>query len=255
MRRRRATAATAGTGLILAAALLGTTTGTPAGAATAQGQLYLVQAVPGQVVDVEVDGRMLEQEVATGDVVGPIDLPSGTKEVTLSTDEWSVVSDVSVDPRSATDVVLHRPAAPEGDPVVSTYQVPDRPIGPDEARVLVAHTATAPPADVSVDGRTVFRNIANGEYAEADVPAGGHRVALLPSGTMRGAFLGPLDVALPAATVTMVYAVGSPQDNSMRVVSHAAALSSDGSVAPSRIETGSSAGVVEDLFVSAFGRR
>lgn len=255
MQQRRRTIATAGTGVLLAAALLGSAPGGSASAATAEGRVSLVQAVPGQVVDVEVDGRTLEQDVATGDVVGPIDLPSGVREITLSTEAWSVVTDVSVDPGSATDVVLHRPAAAGGDPVVSTYLVPDQPIGPDQARVVLAHTATAPPADVSVDGRTVFRNIANGEYAEADVPSGSHELALLPSGTVREAFLGPLDVDLPAETVTMVYAVGSPRDGSMRVVSHAAGLSSDGSVTPSRIETGSSAGVARELFVSAFDSR
>ena len=111
------------------------------------------------------------------------------------------------------------------------------------------------PADVRVDKQTVFTNIANGEFAEADVAAGGHQVALVPSGTDRRAFLGPLDVSLRAETVTMVYAVGSPSNNSMRVVSHSAGLSSDGSVCPSRIETGSDAGLVRGVRVSLFDAR
>ena len=84
---------------------------------------------------------------------------------------------------SNTDVVLHQPASVNGDPVVSTYHTPLSPIGPEKARVLLAHTATVAPADVRVDGKVVFTNIANGEYADADVPAGAHRVALLPTGT------------------------------------------------------------------------
>ena len=133
--------------------------------------------------------------------------------------------------------------------------MPTQPIGPGKARVVLAHTATAPPADVRVDRQTVFTNIANGEYAEADVAAGGHQVALVPSGTDRKAFLGPLDVSLQAETVTMVYAVGSPMNGSMRVVSHSAGLASDGSVRPSRIETGSDAGLVRDAVVALFHAR
>ncbi|VXB47775.1 DUF4397 domain-containing protein [Nocardioides sp. AX2bis] len=255
MQRRHTTIATTGTVAVLAAALLGASPGAPASAAKADGQLYLVQAVPGIEVDVEVDGRPVEQDVATGDVVGPWELPAGAQELTLSNDDWSTDVGVRLTSGAATDVVLHLPAARGGDPVASTYAVPDAPIGPGKARVVLAHTATAPPADVRVDGRTVFTNIANGEYAEADVPSGGHAVALLPSGSDRGAFLGPIDVDLPAETVTMVYAVGSPQDNSMRAVAHSAALASDGSVAPTRIETGSSAGLARDLLTAVLGPR
>ena len=169
-----------------------------------------------------------------------MDLAPGSHEVELSGPDWSVSTTVKVGAARTSDVVLHRPAALGGDPVVSQYVVPDEPIGPGKSRVLLAHTATAPPADVRVDGATVFRNIANGEYAEADVPAGRHEVALLPSGSRSGAFLGPIDVALPARTVSLVYAVGAPRNNSMRVVSHRVDLATDGSATPSRIETGSS---------------
>ena len=72
-------------------------------------------------------------------------------------------------------MVLHLPAEVGGDPVVHSYDAPTGAIGPDKARVVLAHTATVAPADVEVDGETVFTNIANGEFAEADVPAGTHR--------------------------------------------------------------------------------
>ena len=80
------------------------------------------------------------------------------------------------------DVVLHLPASVGGAAVVTAYQTPVEPIGPGKARVLVAHTATVAPADVQVDGKVVFSNIANGEFATADVPAGKHVVALFPTG-------------------------------------------------------------------------
>ena len=140
--------------------------------------------------------------------------------------------------------MLHLPADVGGDPLVHSYAAPAGPIGPGKARVLLAHTATVAPADVAVDGETVFTNIANGEFADADVPEGSISVALLPSGA-DGAdpILGPLDVALEARTLSMIYAYGNPRDGSMNVIAHTATLEADGSVMPTSIDTGA-AGLV-----------
>lgn len=240
--------------LALSGLLVGSS-GSAVQAKPANGMLYLVQAVPERIVSVTVDGKVVEDAAMTGDVVGPVRLAPGKHEVVLTSDAWSLRSTVKISSGEAEDVVLHSPASRTGDPVISQYAIPTQPIGPGKARVVLAHTATAPPADVRVDGRTVFSNIANGEFAEADVPAGGHQVALLPIGTDRGAFLGPLKLSLPNDTVTMVYAVGWPRDGSMRIVSHSAGLSSDGSVTPTEINTGSAAGSAREMVVSPFGTR
>ena len=95
-----------------------------------------------------------------------------------------VASSLDVATGASTDVVLHLPAEVGGDPVVHSYDAPTGAIGPDKARVVLAHTATVAPADVRVNGETVFTNIANGEFAEAEVPgrhprggAAAHRAA------------------------------------------------------------------------------
>jgi hypothetical protein len=160
-------------------------------------------------------------------------------------------SSVRVRTGLSSDVVLHRPAAPTGQNVVNVYTTPRQEIGPGKARVLIAHTATVAPADVRVDGKTVFTNIANGEFATADVPAGSHRVALLATGETTNPILGPIDVTLKPRTVTMVYAVGSPENGSMRVIAHVAPLAPDGTVRPATIKTGS-AGLARGA-VSGFG--
>lgn len=219
--------------------------GHPGQAAPRTAEVSVIQAVPGAEVDVSIDGRSVAKDAAVGDVLGPFELATGEHQVEFSvTDDLVVASSLEVDGGGSTDVVLHLPAEVDGDPVVHSYDVPTNSIGPEKARVVLAHTATVPPADVVVDGEVVFTNIANGEFAEADVPAGTHEVALLPTGTRSNPILGPLDVALEAHTLSMIYAYGNPRDGSMRVITHTTSLAPDGSVAPTRIDTGS-AGLVE----------
>jgi hypothetical protein len=213
----------------------------------------VIQAVPGSAVRVRIDDRSVRRDAKVGSVLGPFSLSPGRHVLTFSglSGSGDVRSTLMVRPGSTTDVVLHLPAAVGGTPVVNSYRTPRSPIGPDKARLLLAHTATVAPADVKFDGKIVFTDIANGEFAEAEVPAGAHRVALLPTGQARRPILGPLDVRLAARTVTMVYAVGSPTDHSMNVIVHTLRLPADGTSPPQAMDTGS-AGLAADVRVTPF---
>ncbi len=217
----------------------------------AVGMVAVVQAVPDSTVRVSIDGKTVETGAAPGDVLGPFKLSPGEHQIDFTgADDVSAVTTLQVEASSHQDVVLHRPASVGGDAVVTSYPTPTEPIGPGKARVLVAHTAAVAPADVRVDGMVVFSNIANGEFATADVPAGHHVVELLPTGQRSGPLLGPLDVTLTSGTVTMVYAVG--EVDSMDLVVHTARLAADGSVFPITIDTGS-AGLARSIPVTPFG--
>lgn len=226
-------------------------TGAPSTAARAQGTVAFVQAVPASSVSISVDGEVVQDAVEGGDVVGPVSLPVGEHEVVFGEGADAVASSFEVVAGESSDLVLHRPAAVGGDPVVSSYPSPLDALGPDKARVILAHTATTAPADVRVDGETVFTNIANGEYAQADVASGAHQVALYPSGLDADPILGPLDVQLRPGTLTSVYAVGNPSAGAMGVVVRRSQVGAATTTAPTRIETGS-AGLVGDLVVSPF---
>jgi hypothetical protein len=213
--------------------------------------VVVIQAVPDSTVRVSIDGKTVENQAAAGVVLGPYPLTPGEHEIDFTgADDVSVQTTLQVDARSHQDVVLHRPASLGGAAVVTSYPTPTDPIGPGKARVLVAHTATVAPADVVVDGMVVFSNIANGQFATADVPAGKHVVVLLPAGQESDPLLGPLDVTLVAGTVTMVYALGEAA--SMDLVVHTDRLAADGSVFPVMIDTGS-AGLARSIPVTPFG--
>lgn len=229
--------------LISAATVLiaGTAQLPSSGAAAGPGSVQIIQAVPGGLVDVSVDGKPVGRQTAEGKILGPLEVEPGNHVVEFS-GAWvrqPLGTAITVRSGTSTDVVFHRPASAQGAPVINTYTTPKAVIGPGKARVLIAHTATVAPADVRVDGRVIFTNIANGEYAQADVPAGVHRVSLLPTGQRTRPILGPIDVTLAPQTVTMVYAVGSPTHGSMSVIAHVAEIAADGTVVPDKITTGS----------------
>jgi hypothetical protein len=222
--------------------------------AAAQGKVAIVQAVPKLTLTVTVDGEQVQQDVAEGTIVGPLDLAAGSHDITFSDGSQDISSTVDVTAGESSDVVVHRPAEVGGTPVVSVYPTPDDPIEPGKARVLLAHTATTAPADVVVDGQTVFTNIANGEFAQADVPAGAHEVSLLPAGVTGEPILGPLDVTLEAGTITAVYAVGNPKDGSMNVIVRTTGGTASEAEPPTEIDTGS-AGLVGRVHVWTFSGR
>jgi hypothetical protein len=240
-------------GATLASAALGSPAHAVVAATPSNGQVVVVQAVPGAEVDVTIDGKPVKRQAQVGSLIGPLSLSPGSHELVFSGAPGgrTITTSLRVEPRSSSDVVLHLPASVDGAPVVNTYRTPHSPIGPDKARILLAHTATVAPADVRFDGKIVFTNIANGEFADADVPAGSHRVSLLATGTTKDPILGPLDVKLAPRTATMVYAVGRPSNGSMNVIVHTVELSSDGSIAPQSVDTGS-AGLAAGVHVTPF---
>jgi len=226
----------------------------PAAARTAS--VYVVHALPDTPVSVTLDDREQRTGVQPSSIIGPFRLTPGEHQVTVTgTDpDWTMDAAVTVSAGGSADVVLHRPAAVGTRPTVTVYDNPLQPVPAGTGRVVVAHTATVPPADVRVDGRVVFANIANGEFATAEVPSGRHQVSIVPTGRAGPALLGPLELAARSGTLTRVFAVGRPQDGSMDVIVQELPLPTRGSAAPEVVDTGS-AGLVAGLPVGAVASR
>ena len=110
-----------------------------------------------------------------------------------------------------------------------------------------------PPADILVDGNVVFANIANGEFASADVPAGDLNVSVVPTGKSSPVLLGPLTLTVEPAVLTRVFAVGEPSNGSMNVIVQQLPLRTKGSGAPTALPLGG-AGLVSDWNVETTQR-
>ena len=59
-----------------------------------------------------------------------------------------------------------------------------------KASLVVAHTATVPPADIRVNGSVLFENIGNGDALTRTVPVATYKVTIVPTGETEPVVLG-----------------------------------------------------------------
>lgn len=208
-----AAALVAMTGLILA-------TTSPATAA-GESMVSVVHGIPGQPVDVYVNGKKTLDTFAPATVAGPLTLAEGTYDVALTKPGEAVGSAVlenkalSVPGGKNLSLVAHLDAA--GKPALTAFVNDTGMIKAGEARLVVRHTAAAPAVDVRASGKPVFTNLTNPNEETADLPAGtvNADVTLAGSGTV---VLGPKDLNLAAGTSTIVYAIGSADAKSLTLI-------------------------------------
>jgi hypothetical protein len=150
---------------------------TPARAIVPTGQVYVVHGIVGTPVDVDVDGRLLVRAAQPKTVLGPLTLSAGRHVVVLRAGGRTVTSaSFLVTAGRSIDVVAGRAADAAHSPRVVVFRNDLSPVGRGKTRLVVAHTAVAPPADVRVDGSVHFRDVASGESLSLLVPARSYRV-------------------------------------------------------------------------------
>lgn len=211
----------------------------PAYAAQDEAEVYIVQGLPGESVDITVDGEEVATDVETTEVVGPFTVPAGTSDIVFSDADGQIAaSSVQTTADSSSDLVFHLPAEASGDPVVTVFENDLSAVPADKASLTVAHTAAVPPADVLINGDVLFANIANGESLNLVVPADTYEVEIVPTGETTPAILGPLDFAVTGGAVNRVFAVGDPEAATMNVAVHVIDVEESGSSAPAIVNTG-----------------
>lgn len=211
----------------------------PAAAAPATGTVYVIHGIVGKKLDVLVDGKESKAAAAPKSVVGPLKLSAGTHSVTLKSGSKTVASSkVAVKAGSSLDVVAHLKSDASQGAEITPFSNDTDPVSRGKLRLAIAHVAAAPPADIKVDGKTLFSNVANGEALKIVVPANTYRVAVLPAATGGDAILGPVDLTVKAGTLTRVFAVGDVAKGSMDAVVHSLPVKQTGSGEPGSVQTG-----------------
>jgi hypothetical protein len=227
-------------GLALGLALgLGAVAAPAAQAAPATGQAYLIQGLVGETYDVVVDGTTISRATAAKSIVGPVDLAPGAHVVELVQAGSAVVSGrFTVTAGRSVDVVAHKQSDAARAPELTAFSNDTSAVGPGKLRLTVAHTAAAPPADITVDGAVLFSNVANAEALTLVVPAKTYSVAIVPAATAGEPILGPVDLPLKAGTLTRVFAIGDAATRNMDAVVHTLAVDVAGSGQPDSVRTG-----------------
>jgi hypothetical protein len=200
--------------------------------------IYVVQGLPGRTVSVSVDGETVVDSLAGGKVAGPFPVKRGSRTVTVSEgDKALVTSKVILPVGSNSEIVVHLPASPTGDPMITRFDNNLEAVQTGRAAHSVAHVAAAGPIDIRVNGNVVSANVANGEYTYKVVPAGTRTVDIVPTG-MSKPLLGPLDMTLEAGMMTWVFAIGVPGKD-LTILRHAIYLeATKGSKRPADVRTG-----------------
>jgi hypothetical protein len=231
--------ATALVGVVVVAAIVVASMGSPAGAAPTSGEIYVVNAVAGTSADLAVDGEVVQAAAAPKTIVGPLTLSPGEHVVSFTpagADE--VTATIEVAAGSSSDVVAHLGVDIASGAKFTVFPNDLSPVAPDKARLVVAHTAVVPPADVRVDGEVLFSNVANGEALTLVVPGGTYNVDIVPASTSGPVVFGPVALAVAAEQLNRVYAFGSPEESSMDAIVRTQALPVQGAGEPGSVDTG-----------------
>lgn len=210
-------------------------------AADATGTVYVVQGVAGTAMTISVDGKAVATAAAAKTIVGPLSLTAGDHTVAAqsTTGGESVSATVAVPAGGNLDAVVHRQVDPSKPPVVTTFPNDLSAVAAGSGRLVVAHTAAVGPADVRVDQKVLFANIANGEALTVSVPAGKYSVDIVPAASSGPVVFGPADVPVAATALTRVFAIGVAATSSMDAVVQVLPLSARGAgTAPSTVNAG-----------------
>jgi hypothetical protein len=207
--------------------------------AAASGSVYVVQGLPGRSLDISIDGRTVATGVQGAELVGPFAVASGKRMITARQGGKVVISrQVTVGSGASLDAVIHQPVSPKGAPLLTSYANKLNSIPKDKAALRVAHDAAVGPADIRVNGKVLFANVANGESLDVVVPAATYSVEIVPAGASSPVVLGPLDLPAKAGYLTRVFAVGDPNTKTMKVALGTIKLPQSGSGKPAQVNTG-----------------
>ncbi len=213
--------AVAAVACLLIAAPAGASGGTPTGG-SGNSQVHVVHGIPGQPVDVYVNGAKVLDNFQPGAVAGPLSLPAGSYTVALTKPGEpvgsAILSKSGLAVPAGANISLVANLDTSGQPALNAFVNDTSAIPAGKARLTVRHTADAPAVDVRANGAVVFANLTNPNQAQADVPAGTVDADVTLAGT-NTVVLGPQKVTLAAGTQTILYAIGSANAKTLALVS------------------------------------
>jgi hypothetical protein len=184
-------------------------------------QVFVVHGIPDQPVDVYVNGEPTLSDFQPGEVAGPLDLAAGSYDIAVTAPgdpvEDALISVDGAEVPGGANLSLVAHLSEEGEPTLTPFVNDVSQLAAGEARVTARHTAAAPAVDIRVGGEPVFSDLTNPQEASADVPAGPITVDVVLAGA-DDVVLGPAELTLAEGTLTIGYAIGSADDDTLDLV-------------------------------------
>jgi hypothetical protein len=218
---------TLGAGLGAAALAVGPLVGAAAAAEASDATVTVVHGVPEATVDVYANDKKIISDFTFKKVSDALRVPGGTYklEVRKAGDPASaepIISATEEVPAGA-NVTVVAALSESGQPELQPYVNETGALASGSGRLTVRHTAAAPTVDVYAGEAKAISGLVNGEQQSLTVPAGTVAAKVTLAGATEAA-IGPADVPVTAGMGTVVYAVGSAQDDNLGVVTQTYAL-------------------------------
>ncbi|GAA2039498.1 DUF4397 domain-containing protein [Agromyces tropicus] len=191
----------------------------PANAAEDTAMLSVLHGVPGLTVDVYVNDELTLDDFEPGDLAGPLELAPGTYTVAITAADAADASEPAIGPvdlplEAGMDYTAAAHLDADGNPTATLFTNDTSDIAAGEGRLTVRHIAAAPAVDVLAGGDPVIEGLANPDEATLDLPAGTVSASVAAAGTT-DPVLGPADVDVAEGTLTIAYAWGSLDDDTL----------------------------------------
>lgn len=185
-------------------------------------QVSVVHGIPGQDVDVYVDGEAILEGFAPGEVAGPLELAAGSYDIVITAPggdpgSEAILSADGAEVPGGANLSLVAHLDENGEPALTPFANDVGAVEAGQARLTVRHTAAAPAVDVRAGEEPVFTDLTNPNEAGADLAAGTVNADVVLAGTDTVA-LGPADLQLAEGTSTIVYAIGSADEETLDLV-------------------------------------
>ena len=212
---------TAAAVLAVAAGLAVLGTGGVAGAAE-NAAVSVVHGIPDTPVNVFVNGKLTLDNFKPGTVAGPLSLPAGTYEVKIfpaanKAGTGTPVIQASAQVPAGANVTLAAHLTAAGEPTLTPFVNDVSKLSAGQARLIVRHTAAAPAVDVRAGGTAVIEGLTNPKQQVLNLPAATVAADVVLAGTDT-VVIGPADVTLKEGTATIVYAIGSAEQETLGLV-------------------------------------
>lgn len=218
MRKALPAAATLSLGLTLAG------TAAPAMAAPTDdggggAMLSVLHGVPELTVDVYVNGEPTLDDFAPGELAGPLEVPAGEHEITITAadaedDSEPVIGPVTVTLEDGGNYTAAAHLDADGQPTATAFANDTTALEAGQGRLTVRHIAAAPAVDVWANGDVAVEGLENPNEESLAVPASTVEAAVSLAGET-DPVLGPEDVEVTEGAATIVYAWGSAEDGSL----------------------------------------